>query len=809
MSLSNARAFIISLVLVGLSFIAGRSCHSDAPQGAGAGGAEVPAAESAAPTIWTCSMHPQVRQPEPGKCPICFMDLIPAPSDDGDDDLGPRVLKMSETAMALAEIETAPVERRSVAHEVSMVGKVAYDETRMAYITSWVAGRLDRLFVDYTGVTVRKDDHLVEVYSPTLYSAQQELLQAIATAKRLEGSSLDIVRTTSDQTVISSREKLRLYGLSEAQIEEIVENGVPTEHITIMAPIGGVVVHKNVLEGAYVKEGTRIYTIADLSKVWVLLDAYESDLTWLRFGQDVEFKVEAYPGETFHGRIAFIDPLLNDRTRTVKIRLNVDNSDGRLKPDMFVSGIAQAVLTKHGRVVDEDLAGKWMCPMHPEVIADGPDECPECGMDLVAASDLGFITNSGPGESLVIPATAPLITGKRGVVYVRLPNTEKPTFEGREIALGPRAGDWYVVYDGVEEGEQVVVHGNFKIDSELQIRAKPSMMSPSEDEADAGPPEPEPVVAPKQFREQLGALVESYLALQRALASDEDSASVAQRIVESLAAVQMESLEGDAHGAWMKQLPDLEAAASALASAEDLEGRRSSLSPMTEGLVRALKTFGYETGTSEVGVFHCSMALDGEGASWIQLGETTSNPYYGSAMLRCGDLEESLAKEPASSSAGAEPVETPTKFKEQLGQVVSTYVRLQQAFAADTDGQALAQEIVDGLAKVDMSLLEGDAHMAWMKQLKDLQANAEALAAAEDLEARRALLSPMTESLIRAIKTFGYGLEEGAVGVFHCSMALDGEGANWLQLGDETSNPYYGSSMLRCGDLEELLKQED
>ena len=437
MRLPKTRPLIVTAVLVALAFLAGRACHSSGPQDPGS----ATSAPSAEPTIWTCSMHPQVRLPEPGKCPICFMDLIPATSGDEDEE-GPRTLRMSEGAMALAEIETAPVERRSVAHEVTMVGKVAFDETRLAYITSWVSGRLDRLFVDYTGVTVRADDHLVEIYSPTLYSAQQELLQAIATAKRLEGSSLDVLRNTSDQTVVSSREKLRLYGLSDGQIQEIVERGTPNEHVTIQAPIGGIVVHKNALEGMYVKEGTQIYTIADLSKVWVLLDAYESDLAWLRYGQDVEFSVEAYPGETFHGRVAFIDPLLDDRTRTVKIRLNVDNSDERLKPDMFVSATAQAVLTAHGKVVDENLAGKWMCPMHPEVIADGEDACTECGMDLVPAGELGFVTQPEDGESLVIPHTAPLVTGKRAVVYVRLPDREKPTFEGREIALGPPSWNW-------------------------------------------------------------------------------------------------------------------------------------------------------------------------------------------------------------------------------------------------------------------------------------------------------------------------------------------------------------------------------
>lgn len=647
MRFPKTRPLVVTAILVILGFVAGRACQSESSQDPGTS-ASAPSEE---PTIWTCSMHPQVRLPEPGKCPICFMDLIPADSG-SEDEGGPRTLQMSEGAMALAEIETAPVERRSVAHEIDMVGKIAFDETRLAYITSWVPGRLDRLFVDYTGVTVRAGDHLVEIYSPTLYSAQQELLQAIATAKKLEGSSLDILRNTSDQTVVSSREKLRLYGLNDEQIQEIVKRGVPNEHVTVQAPIGGVVVHKNALEGMYVDEGSQIYSIADLSKVWVLLDAYESDLAWLRYGQDVEFSVEAYPGQAFHGRVAFIDPLLNDRTRTVKIRLNVDNSEERLKPDMFVSATAHAVLTAHGKVVDENLAGKWMCPMHPEVIADEEDDCSECGMSLVPASELGFVTEPVNGESLVIPNTAPLVTGKRAVVYVRLADREKPTFEGREIALGPRAGDWYVVHEGLEEGEEVVIKGNFKIDSELQIRARPSMMSPESGAPPTGhqhgggdPAELEPVAAPPRFREQLGEVVDAYLRLQQAFSIDEDSQAMAQSIVETLKEVDMALLEGPAHSVWMKQLGGLRDAAEDLAGAEELDKRRALLDPLTDRLVRALKTFGYERPDGQVGVFHCPMALDGNGGDWLQQGEETANPYYGSDMLRCGSRTEVLRQE--------------------------------------------------------------------------------------------------------------------------------------------------------------------
>ncbi|MHC4126101.1 MAG: efflux RND transporter periplasmic adaptor subunit, partial [Planctomycetota bacterium] len=247
----------------------------------------------------------------------------------------------------------------------------------------------------------------------------------------------------------------------------------------IYAPIGGIVIDKHVTEGTYVQTGTKIYTIADLSQLWVQLDAYESDMMWIRYGQEVEFTTQAIPGEVFKGRISFISPTVDARTRTIKVRLNVSNPEEKLKPEMFVRAVVRSKIASGAKVMDADMAGKWICPMHPSVVKDSAGICDICRMDLVTTESLGFIkaelSDQGP---LVIGATAVLITGKRAVVYVQKPGTEKPTFEGREVILGPRAGDYYLVKEGLSEGEVVVTKGNFKIDSALQIQAKPSMMNP-------------------------------------------------------------------------------------------------------------------------------------------------------------------------------------------------------------------------------------------------------------------------------------------------------------------------------------------
>jgi Cu(I)/Ag(I) efflux system membrane fusion protein len=435
--------------------------------------------QQAAKTIWTCSMHPQVREEKPGLCDFCAMDLIPLDPDAGDGE--PRMITFSEQAVKLMEIQTQLVERKALSHQVRVVGKIAVDETQTKTITAWVPGRIDRLFVDYTGITVRAGDHMVEVYSPDLITAQAEFLQSIKSAEGLDGSS-ELVANSIRQTVQAAREKLALLGLTEQQITDIEKAGTPLDRLTIYAPMGGIVIDKKATEGTYVKTGTPIYTIANLSKLWVLLDAYESDLPWIQYGQSVQFSTPSLPGEVFTGRISFISPVLNDRTRSVKVRAVVDNPGGMLKPNMLVSAFVETPVSEQGPAIATDLAGQWICPMHGEIVKDKAGTCDICQMDLVAAETLGLAKEADDSLPLVVPASAVLITGRaldKAVAYVQVEGADKPTFLGKEISLGPRAGDYYIVKDGLMEGERVVTNGNFKIDSEMQIQARPSMMTSS------------------------------------------------------------------------------------------------------------------------------------------------------------------------------------------------------------------------------------------------------------------------------------------------------------------------------------------
>ncbi|MCJ7525755.1 MAG: efflux RND transporter periplasmic adaptor subunit [Candidatus Aminicenantes bacterium] len=598
--------------------------------------------------IWTCSMHPQIKQPNPGKCPICGMDLIPVAISE-DSQVGKQELKLSENAMKLAGIQTATVQRRYVTTEVRLAGKVAFDETRLKVITAWVPGRIDHLYVDFTGAEVKKGEHLVDLYSPDLISAQQELIEA----KKTPLKNLDAVR-----------EKLRLWGLTHSQIKEMEQSEKTKDHLTIFSPIGGIVVQKNASEGMYVQTGSRIYTIADLSFVWIELDAYESDLAWVRYGQAVEFEVEAYPGERFAGKIAFIDPVLDPATRTVKVRVNAANPQGKLKPEMFVRAIVRSKLSSGGKVLDEELMDKWISPMHPEIVKDRPGKCDICGMPLVRAEKLGYLAskNKNTEMPLVIPASAPLLTGTRAVVYLAVAG-KKGIFAARQVSLGPRVGDDYIVSAGLSEGEEVVVNGAFKIDSDLQIQGKPSMMNPEggapvsghqqhethnqakketpENNNRKSEPSKKQAIA-QEFNRTVDRVAQAYFSIQDALSRDalENAQKAAANLLNEMAVADMKLLKGEAHMDWMKLEAGIKTSTQDLKSAKDIEGARTSFDKLTEPVTTAITEFG--GGKTAVYRFHCPMAFDNKGAYWLQDHRQTRNPYFGASMLTCQDSIETM-----------------------------------------------------------------------------------------------------------------------------------------------------------------------
>ncbi len=427
---------------------------------------------------WTCSMHPQVRLANPGQCPICGMDLIPVSQRSGRSEADKR-----------AGIETEPVKHRELYREVRAVGKLDYNERRVAFIAARIDGRVDRIYADFTGIQVDQGEHLVDIYSPSLFVAQGEFLRA------LEGSS--------SATLESVRTKLRLLGILPEQLDEIEKSRKISTDLTIYAPIGGTVIEKNVREGQYVKEGDMLYRIADLDPIWLYLDIYEYDLAWVRYGQPVEVSLEAYPTERFRGVVSFIDPFLDDKTRTVRARVSLKNPDQRLRPAMYATALIRVKLLPEGTPEPTGLEGKYLCPMHPEVVRDEPGRCPICGMQLERVADMAPHAaggeGGGPGHEhenesggmeqsttspgvLAIRASAVLDTGKRQITYRQ---REDGAYELVELKLGPRSqgkddagrnAEFYPVLSGLSEGDRVVIRGGFLLDSQQQISGLPSLL---------------------------------------------------------------------------------------------------------------------------------------------------------------------------------------------------------------------------------------------------------------------------------------------------------------------------------------------
>jgi RND family efflux transporter MFP subunit len=330
--------------------------------------------------FWTCSMHPQIKKNRPRRCPICDMDLIPMREEAGGGEKAN--LRLGERARQLASVQTTLVEYRKLTKSIFTVGKIDYDESSVAHVTAWVSGRTDKLYVNFTGTIVKKGEHLIYMYSPDLLSTQEEYLLAYRGIEQLRNSPIPEVISSSKTLLENTKQRLLLWGITEEQINELERTQTPQTHLTIYAPIGGTIISKDAFEGMYFKTGDMLFTIADLSSVWLYLDIYEYDLPWTRYGQDIEVVTESYPGEVFHGTVVFIDPFLNETTRTVKVRINMDNREGKLKPGMYVNARLKVKLGSEGVSIDSKIMGKYMCPMHPEVISDKEGNCPECGMKL-------------------------------------------------------------------------------------------------------------------------------------------------------------------------------------------------------------------------------------------------------------------------------------------------------------------------------------------------------------------------------------------------------------------------------------------
>jgi Cu(I)/Ag(I) efflux system membrane fusion protein len=366
---------------------------------------------------YTCPMHPFIVTDKPGACPVCGMTLvkkIEAPPETGQT-AATESISMTAAQQLMANVATAKVNRQSLTREITAVGIVQYDQARQAKVTAWVAGRIERLYVNTVGAYVSKGRPVAEVYSPDLVSAQQEYLLALRSRDQLKDSTIHAISHGGEGLVASARQRLKLLGVRDDQIAGLEKTGQPNIRLAIYTPLSGIVIDKNVQEGQYVNVGDPLFSIADLSRVWAELELYENEFPFIRVGQTVQIVSQSYPDTTFTGRVSFIYPFLDPKTRTVKVRVELANRGLRLKPDMFVNATVRVPL----------------------------------------------------GEALVVPVTAVMDTGVRKVVWVE---ARPGLFEQREVKVGARSGEHLQILAGLTRGDRVAVSGGYLVDSESQLR---------------------------------------------------------------------------------------------------------------------------------------------------------------------------------------------------------------------------------------------------------------------------------------------------------------------------------------------------
>ncbi|MBL1279337.1 MAG: efflux RND transporter periplasmic adaptor subunit [Fluviicola sp.] len=590
--INNKWVLIVAVLLVGI-FI-GTKMGSSSPV------TEEETTEEVKNQIWTCSMHPQIQEKGPGQCPLCGMDLIPMDNDLNAEGM-PDEVPMSDAAMKLADIQTYKVKLEKPEKEIRLLGRVKPDERLMYSQTVHFPGRVERLYINFTGEKVYKGQKLATVYSTELVTAQKELFEVLKTEE------------TAPYLVEAARNKLKQWKFSDKQIAAIEKSGKVQTDIDIFSDYSGYVMMRMVSRGDHFKEGDVLFEITDLSKVWVLFEAYENDLPWIRLGDDLEIELKSVPGVLFKGKVKFIDPFLDPKTRVAYVRVELPNRKGNLKPDMFANGIITSKL-----------------PIQEDVI--------------------------------LVPKSSVLWTGKRAVVYVKVPDREHNTFIYREIILGEDAGDFYIVKTGLEDGEIIASNGVFKIDASAQLAGKKSMMNPTGgksstgghagmdmggDKSDSGDKKMEPMVmidkkkVPTKFKTQLGKVVDSYLTLKDKLANDDSNIkSAVKSIKNSLKGVDMSLVLGDAHNAWMKALKSMNKDLKLLDKSVSIDEQRATFLKLSKSLSDVAKQLGIKmSGNKTVYLEFCPMADNNNGGYWLSTEKLIKNPYFGKKMSKCGSIK--------------------------------------------------------------------------------------------------------------------------------------------------------------------------
>ena len=550
---------------------------------------------SATRQTWTCSMHPQIMKSASGDCPICGMDLIPAESSAAG--LLADQFKLTKNALALANIQTSII-RSSQAenNEMKVSGEIVQNEAAKVVQVSYFSGRIDQLNVRFTGEKVRKGQLLATIYSPELYAAQQEFITA-ASLKKTQPALYKAVRN-----------KLKLWKLSESQINEIEASGSVKEKFPIHATVSGTVLEKLVTQGQVVKKGQPLFKIANLKTVWANFEVYENQINRFKKGQDVLVTTNAYPNKEFKSKVDFINPVLDAATRTVKLRVVLQNEANILKPGMFVEGTIKGISARMS-------------------------------------------------EGLMIPATAVLWTGARSVIYLKATG-DAPVFEMREIKLGNRVGDAYQILEGLSTGDEIVTNGTFTVDAAAQLQGKKSMMNragvqiavghegylgmdtKASKQAENFSKMQKRFLVSKGFQNQLKLVFNEYITLKNALVR-EDSKNVtitSKKLLAFLSQVDVKLLEKkETRKHWMSLEKEIKLMTTLISNTAQIKAQRNYFKQVSVAVINLTQVFGVN---EKVFVAFCPMADDNKGAYWLSKEEKVINPYFGTAMLTCGEIKQ-------------------------------------------------------------------------------------------------------------------------------------------------------------------------
>ena len=595
---------------------------------------------------YICPMMCTPPSTEPGRCPVCAMELVEATGGGGGDGIS---VTIEAAARRLVGIQTALSKMGDMTRTIRTIGSIDFDESRLSTISAYVDGRLDVMYANYVGVQVNEGDDLALIYSPQLYTAQTEFVTS------LESNSSSRFSVGNSDLREMARENLSELGMTKDQLESLSTSRKPESRIRIKSPQSGTVIEKSAVEGDYVKTGQKLLQIADLTSVWMMLDLFPDDAAHVRFGQQVEAEIQSLPGEVFTGRVAFIDPTVNKTTRTVRVRVEVMNFDGKLRPGDYATARITVPAIPGTLVYDPALSGKYISPMHPQVIRDEPGKCPLCGMDLVSTVQLGYTLEPQPQQQVVtVPRDSVLLNGDNGVIYVE---TEPGRFEIRRVHVGPMNDFEAVIIEGLAAGETVATGGNFLIDSQMQLAGNPSLMDPSRAPSYApGPlelPESRPVMLAGTAGQEFDRAYDAYFEIQCALAADLAPPPVAlNTMLDSLSNLEMSAEVPDVA---QKQIAN--ARRSAVRMDGSLETAREAYRGVSHALLRAAVAARGPKSAQALTHYYCPM-VPGGGGDWMQPGGELANPYWGDEMLRCGELVREMGRQGDMESGRVGVVET-------------------------------------------------------------------------------------------------------------------------------------------------------